>query len=201
LDTIGLDVASDVTRSLSLFVDNPLPAVGLLGRMVGRGWLGKKSGRGFYHYSGGRRKKQADLSEVLPTASWPARLADKAKSLGRRSDPPTAFPIRTRLVHLLINEAARCLGEGVVNEPAMVDLAMVLGTGFAPFRGGPLRLADEVSVARVVEELEAMRQALGDRFAPCATLRQLGDHHGEFYGAAGESTPREKLESPRKADR
>jgi 3-hydroxyacyl-CoA dehydrogenase/enoyl-CoA hydratase/3-hydroxybutyryl-CoA epimerase len=200
LDTIGLDVAADVTRSLSLFVDNPLPAVDLLNRMVAQGWLGKKTGRGFYHYKNGRRTRRARLETDESASRWQALVTAVTSRFAKRSADQPAFPIRERLVYLLINEAARCLGEGVVGQPGMVDLAMVLGTGFAPFRGGPLRLADELGLARVTQALAAMKQSLGERFAPCATLRQMSDAHREFYVAAAEPTSHSALGHPRKAE-
>ena len=81
----------------------------------------------------------------------------------------------------MINEAAKCLEAGVVAGPWMVDFAMVLGTGFAPVRGGPLRTADALGVARVVRELDGMRAAHGDRFEPAALLRTKADEGRGFY--------------------
>ena len=71
----------------------------------------------------------------------------------------------------MIAEAARCLDEGIVQSPGELDLAMVMGTGFPPFRGGLLRYADSYGVARVVEDLERLSERFGGRFAPRASLR------------------------------
>jgi len=89
--------------------------------------------------------------------------------------------VRQRLVYQLINESARCLGEEIVAEAWMVDLAMVLGTGFAPFRGGPLRLADEIGIGRLVSELRRLWHTEGDRFIPCATLRRMNESGDRFF--------------------
>ncbi len=85
----------------------------------------------------------------------------------------------------MINEAAKCLEAGIVPEPWMVDFAMVLGTGFAPFRGGPLRTADALGVARVVGELNALRREHGDRFDPAPLLRTMAAEGRGFYTEAG----------------
>ena len=90
----------------------------------------------------------------------------------------------------MINEAAKCLQEGVVREAWVVDLAMVLGPGFAPFRGGPLRAADALGLAAVVRDLDALRRAHGERFEPAALLRTKADEGHGF--TADESHARER---------
>ena len=72
-----------------------------------------------------------------------------------------------------MNEAARCLEEGVAARAEDVDLAMVMGTGFAPFRSGPLRWAGTVGFSKIVEELERLAGRHGARFAPSAALREM----------------------------
>ena len=93
--------------------------------------------------------------------------------------------LQKRLMYPMINEAAKCLEAGIVLEPWMVDFAMVLGTGFAPFRGGPLRTADSLGVARVFGELNALRREHGDRFEPAQLLRTKADEGRGFYAEAG----------------
>ncbi|HKN46578.1 MAG TPA: 3-hydroxyacyl-CoA dehydrogenase family protein, partial [Candidatus Polarisedimenticolia bacterium] len=80
------------------------------------------------------------------------------------------------------NEAARCLEAGIVKTPAQVDLAMVLGTGFPPFRGGLLRHADSLGLAAVVQGLEALAAAHGPRFVTTHLLLELGRDGRRFYG-------------------
>jgi 3-hydroxyacyl-CoA dehydrogenase/enoyl-CoA hydratase/3-hydroxybutyryl-CoA epimerase len=86
-----------------------------------------------------------------------------------------------RLVLPIINEAARCLEERIVSEAWMVDLAMVLGTGFAPFRGGPLRLADNLGISKVVADMRTLETLCGDRFVPCSLLIKLSDTKDKFF--------------------
>ena len=87
-----------------------------------------------------------------------------------------------RLVYPIINEAARCLDEKVVESADDVDLAMVFGTGFAPFRGGPLRYADTVGIAKIVETLDRLSSE-SPRFAPCEALRRRAASGERFHPA------------------
>jgi 3-hydroxyacyl-CoA dehydrogenase/enoyl-CoA hydratase/3-hydroxybutyryl-CoA epimerase len=78
----------------------------------------------------------------------------------------------------MVDEAARCLEEGVVGSAAELDLAMVLGTGFPPFRGGLCRWADQQGVGRLVAELERLATAVGERFDPSPALREAASAGG-----------------------
>jgi 3-hydroxyacyl-CoA dehydrogenase/enoyl-CoA hydratase/3-hydroxybutyryl-CoA epimerase len=164
LDHVGIDVAAHVARSMTGVLAESAPTAERLAAMVGRGDTGKKSGRGFYHYKNGQRGKP-----VVP---------DGAAASPTLLDPDV---IERRLVLALVNEAARCLEEHVAHEAWVVDLAMVLGTGFPPFRGGPLRLADERGIAQVLADLTALEQEHGERFAPCERLRRMADDGQSFY--------------------
>jgi 3-hydroxyacyl-CoA dehydrogenase/enoyl-CoA hydratase/3-hydroxybutyryl-CoA epimerase len=85
-----------------------------------------------------------------------------------------------RLLLAMINEAAKCLEERVVPSAQHVDLAMILGTGFPPFRGGLLRYADVLGMAKVTDRLDALAQSEGPRLAPCALLREMRESKGKF---------------------
>lgn len=81
----------------------------------------------------------------------------------------------------MVNEAARCLEEQVVAAPEDADFGMMMGTGFAPFRGGPLRYADCFGLKKVVEEMDALHSRAGDKFAPCDLLREHAKNGARFY--------------------
>ena len=85
------------------------------------------------------------------------------------------------MVCLMINEAARCLEEEVVRDPADVDFAMIMGTGFAPFRGGPLRYADALGAGGLVSTLDRLAGSGAAYFRPCALLRNLAANNRKFY--------------------
>ena len=80
----------------------------------------------------------------------------------------------------MINEAARCLGEGIAQSARDVDIGMIFGTGFAPFRGGLLNYAESEGIEKVVKKLSAFKEEFGDRFAPSESLLQF-EQKGKFY--------------------
>jgi 3-hydroxyacyl-CoA dehydrogenase / enoyl-CoA hydratase / 3-hydroxybutyryl-CoA epimerase len=136
--------------------------------MIARGWLGKKSGRGFYVHDA----KNGHVTPNPEAAAGPATPAASPGDTARRLD---------RLVLLMINEAARCLEENVVTAPDDIDFAMIFGTGWAPFRGGPLRYADRLGAAGVVHHLETLAREIAPHFAPCEWLRTMARASATFY--------------------
>ena len=82
---------------------------------------------------------------------------------------------------LIVNEAARCVGERIATGPEMVDFAMVMGAGFAPFRGGPLRYAETFGLRRVVDELDRLSVVAGPRYVRCDQLEELAAEGRGFY--------------------
>ena len=95
----------------------------------------------------------------------------------READPSRLVE---RMVLPMVNEAARCLEERIAAHPGHVDLAMIMGTGFPPFRGGLCRWADGQDLGRVVKDLERLAESVAPRFAPSAALRRTAAGGG-FY--------------------
>ena len=87
-----------------------------------------------------------------------------------------------RMVLLMVNEAARCLEEKIVDNPADIDFAMIMGTGFAPFRGGPLRYADAVGVSKLVGQMEALVTSGNRHFEPAKLLRAMAANDSFYQG-------------------
>ncbi len=139
-DSVGLDVAWEVSKILADAYGYPLPEQ--LKGMVDAGNLGRKSGRGFYRWEDGEAVKQSD-----PEGPEPPDLQD-------------------RLILPMINEAVACLAEGVVEDEDLLDAGAIFGTGFAPFRGGPLHYARSRGVAEVRSRLEKFAMEYGERFRP-----------------------------------
>jgi 3-hydroxyacyl-CoA dehydrogenase/enoyl-CoA hydratase/3-hydroxybutyryl-CoA epimerase len=167
LDEIGLDVADKVSHVLGAAFGDRVDPAGVLEPMVQGGRAGRKAGLGFYRYRGG---VAAPDPAVYPLADRPDRDVIQAG----------ASAWSERMVLAMVNEAARCLEEGIADTPADVDLAMVMGTGFPPFRGGLLRYADTLGTPMVVERLGALERAYGIRFAPCDLLHRMAADRSVF---------------------
>jgi 3-hydroxyacyl-CoA dehydrogenase/enoyl-CoA hydratase/3-hydroxybutyryl-CoA epimerase len=159
LDTVGIDVAADVAGHLSVAGMEESPTPAYLADLVSQRRLGEKSGCGFYRYKGGRRRGPFASSAAAGTPHLPDPVD---------FDGETVSGVQQRLILSLMNAAAECLQAGIVPEAWMVDLGMVLGTGFAPFRGGPLRLAETWGRDHVRETLERLSDLCGPRFQPSA---------------------------------
>ena len=87
-----------------------------------------------------------------------------------------------RMMYVMINEAARCLEEKVIDSAATVDIAMIMGTGFPPFKGGLLRYADSVGASAIVKDLERFqKEADPERFKPSQYLLDLASKNGRFH--------------------
>jgi 3-hydroxyacyl-CoA dehydrogenase/enoyl-CoA hydratase/3-hydroxybutyryl-CoA epimerase len=140
LDTVGLDVAAGVGKELAPFLGLQIPAAL---QTVEPGKRGKKDGQGIYTWENGRAQKP----DVPANVEVPADLED-------------------RLILPLLNEAVACLHDGVVADADLLDAGVIFGTGFAPFRGGPIQYIRATGADALVERLKALQQRHGDRFAP-----------------------------------
>ncbi len=173
LDQVGLDVALHVATSLKDVLPGVDTVVDQLAVMVDQGSLGKKSGVGFYHYKKGRRGRPSQLPQVKPGSIPPVCGNDYI------SDGLTC--IQRRLIYPMLAEAIRCDEEKVVSKPWAIDLAMVLGTGFAPHRGGPLHVIDAIGPHQVLGNLNRLRQMWGDRFTPPKKLTEMARRNQLFF--------------------
>jgi 3-hydroxyacyl-CoA dehydrogenase/enoyl-CoA hydratase/3-hydroxybutyryl-CoA epimerase len=190
LDQIGLDVAAHVGRSMqALAQDRYAPLVfnpaEVFDRMARNSWLGQKSGTGFYRYFGKKRKVHGAAVGLLHDAA----ATDQATALGALPASAAMHAARERLVLAMVNEAGVCLQEGIATSAADIDLAMILGTGWAPHRGGPLRYADDRGLAKVVQALTELAEREGPRFAACAELRERAERGNGFYPKAALTVP------------
>jgi 3-hydroxyacyl-CoA dehydrogenase/enoyl-CoA hydratase/3-hydroxybutyryl-CoA epimerase len=169
LDEVGLDVAVKVAGVMqSAYGDRIIPAPGPgIAALVKESRLGRKSGHGFYIYTGGK-KRGVDESVYGLLGIHP-------------NGGPRPAEILQRLVLGLVNEAARALGEGVVRSPRDGDIGAIFGFGFPPFRGGPLRYADDLGAERVVSDLERLAERHGVRFAPSEVLQEHARRGTKFY--------------------
>lgn len=180
LDEVGLDTAAKVAAVLEAGLGERMaPAPGVM-RLLESGRRGRKGGGGFYRYDAAGQRLAPDPA-VYGLLGVPVPAAGRAKAgaesrgggdgAGQRpSGLGSPLELQERLVYPVVNEAARALDEGIAAGPEWVDLAMVLGTGFAPFRGGPLRYADRVGLPAIVSRLRELAAEHGPRFEPAGAL-------------------------------
>jgi 3-hydroxyacyl-CoA dehydrogenase / enoyl-CoA hydratase / 3-hydroxybutyryl-CoA epimerase len=140
-DTVGLDICLHVAEILSTHFDTRVPQ--RLRELVRQGHLGRKTGNGFYQYRKGRPVKKK-----IPQGCTGDR------------------DIIDRMMLRMLNEVVACLREGVVADAEQLDAGMIYGTGFAPFRGGPLHYIRTVGADTLYQRLQVFEQRLGARFAP-----------------------------------
>lgn len=140
LDSVGIDVALHVSKVLGKAFNREVP--GKLAEMVDQGHLGRKSGQGFYQWQDGKAVKPP-----LDDATTPADIGD-------------------RLILPILNEAVACLHEDVVKDADLLDAGVIFGTGFAPFRGGPLQYARDRGIGEIRRSMQALADKYGERFRP-----------------------------------
>lgn len=175
LDEVGLDVAIKVLKIFKSALGDRIEISELSEKLSSGDRLGKKNGKGFYLFDERGKETGVDTSIYGELG------------LSTPKDPLSEKECLQRPLFQMINEAARALIEDkIVERPEEVDLAMIMGTGFPPFRGGLLRYADELGVQYIVQELEIYAQK-GPRFQPAPSIVELANNKGSFYGgAAGE---------------
>lgn len=159
IDEVGVDIAEDVGATLAAALGDRLRLPPILNQMLKEKWLGRKTGRGFYLYVHDRKTKPNP--GLLPFLQ-----KDSAADLSRRQ-------LQERLTLLIVNEAVRCLEEKIVATPDLIDFAFVMGTGFAPFRGGPLKYAETVGWSAIAQKMDQLTVEAGPHFTPCALLKKL----------------------------
>ena len=167
LDEVGLDVGAKVAGVMHAAFGERFAPANVVDRMVADQRLGRKNGRGFYRYQDGK-KAGADESVYRLLGITPKENASAAM-------------VEQRLVYAMLGEAARAAGEGVVRSPRDGDVGAIFGIGCPPFRGGPLRMVDDLGPARVVEVLRELAGIYGERFAPAPSLVELAERGGRFH--------------------
>lgn len=170
MDEIGIDVCMKV---LKIFRDSLGARVELPPVMEGikkSDRLGKKNRKGFYHWD--EKGKRGDVDQSV--------YADLG--LAKPTDPLGEKEVVERGIFRMINEAALVLHEEkIVETPQEVDLGMIMGAGFPPFRGGLLKYADSLGSQYIVDELEMYSTKYGERFKPTTPMRNMAKTQRRFY--------------------
>ncbi|WP_166738844.1 3-hydroxyacyl-CoA dehydrogenase NAD-binding domain-containing protein [Psychromonas algarum] len=167
-DEVGIDVGYKVAAILEEGFGERMAVAPILAHIYGPlKLLGKKGGRGFYHYEG----KEVEVNKLLYQAPGVASTRDMNQE-----------DIINRLILVMVNEAARCIDEGVVDNAGQLDLAMVMGTGFPAWRGGLCRWADSIGCDEVVKRLNKLHQEVGLRYEVAPYLKERAEQGLGFYG-------------------
>ena len=165
-DEVGIDVAFKVAKILSATMGDRMAESPMLENMVKDNRLGKKSGSGFYKYEGKKKISDPQITSYIEV---------------RKNSHLNEEDLINRMVYPMINEAARCLDEKIASRPQDVDLGMIFGTGFAPFRGGLLSFADTEGVTKVYETLQSLSESDHSRFKPSSALETIYKSGKGFY--------------------
>jgi 3-hydroxyacyl-CoA dehydrogenase/enoyl-CoA hydratase/3-hydroxybutyryl-CoA epimerase len=167
LDEVGIDVAQKVGPIMEAAFGKRMAAPKALEKVVAEGRLGRKNKKGFYTYDG--KKKEVDVSvyELLPHGK-------NRKSLDGRE-------MAERCALQMVNEAVRCLGEGILRSARDGDVGAIFGLGFPPFLGGPFRYADSLGPTELLRRLEHFQDKYGERFTPAPYLVERVKAGQTFY--------------------
>lgn len=173
-DVVGIDVAVHAGRTmLEAFPDRVVPAE-ILKKLFDAGRLGQKVGRGFFDYGPAKGSKPPRGEESAEVA----KFLDECRTGEAKKFKPEEITDRLFLPMLL--EATRVLEDKLVGDPRDVDLALIFGIGFPPFKGGLFFWADQVGTAKIAEKLKAYA-ALGKRFEPTKLLTKVASTDSKFY--------------------
>lgn len=166
-DEVGIDVTYKVAKVFESAYGERFKTPALLEKIYDKKLLGKKTGKGFYLYKGKESSPNPEAQELIASFKGNKTFTDDE--------------IVKRVMLSMVNEAARCLEEKIVHEPKYIDLAMILGTGFPPFRGGILAYADTLGLKQVYEDLLKLEQSSGVRFKPVAIIQRMAENNQGFY--------------------
>jgi 3-hydroxyacyl-CoA dehydrogenase/enoyl-CoA hydratase/3-hydroxybutyryl-CoA epimerase len=170
LDEVGIDVGAKISPILTAQLGERFTAPDAFSKLLADGRKGKKTEKGFYLYGAAAKKgvKTVDSSVYSILGVSPAA------SLSSQA-------IASRCTVQMLNEAVRCLDEGVIASARDGDIGAIFGIGFPPFLGGPFRYIDTLGVTNLVATLRQLQAAHGERFAPCQRLLNMAEQNSRFY--------------------
>lgn len=167
MDFSGIDVCYHVSHVFQKAYGDRMSVSPLLTKLYEAKLFGQKTGKGFYLYKGKTKKVNPEAVKLIQSVQT-----------GKKAP---AAEISERSILAMINEASRCLEEGIVTEPSYVDLALILGAGFPPFRGGLLAYADKLGLKTVYEKLKDLESVSSARFKPTQMIEKMAAGNQTFY--------------------
>ena len=170
MDEVGIDVGAHIVETLNEAFGDRIPLIESITNVVEDKRSGKKNKRGFYDYSDESKGKNVDQS------IYPLIGVDNPAS-----KYVAAEKIAERIILTMLNEAAYCLGEGILRSARDGDIGAVFGLGFPPFLGGPFRYMDSIGIEEVINKLKSLEETHGKRFQPAPILLSLAEKKKSFY--------------------
>ena len=168
LDEVGIDVGSKIGPILQAELGDRFAPPAAFSKLIEDGRLGKKAKKGFYQYNTNSKKKLVDESVYT--------------LLGLQvSNTKVTEAQVERCVYMMLNEAARCLNEGIVRNARDGDIGAIFGIGFPPFLGGPFQYMNKIGAVTMVSKLNQWQAEFGERFAPCDALVKMAEQGDRFY--------------------
>lgn len=169
LDEVGIDVGAKISPILEQALGERFRAPAAFEKLLQDERKGRKNGKGFYLYGKKKsKKKQVDSSVYKVLGITPGVASDNEQ-------------LAQRCVVQMLNEAVRCLDEGIIRNARDGDIGAIFGIGFPPFLGGPFHYIDTLGAAKLVEMLEGYQYRLGERFAPCERLKTMAATGQRFF--------------------
>jgi 3-hydroxyacyl-CoA dehydrogenase/enoyl-CoA hydratase/3-hydroxybutyryl-CoA epimerase len=168
LDEVGIDVGAKIGPILQTELGERFAPPAAFSKLIDDGRLGKKVKKGFYQYNAKVKKKTVDESVYT--------------LLGLKPNERKVTQVQVeRCVYMMLNEAARCLDEGIVRNARDGDIGAIFGIGFPPFLGGPYQYIDKIGAANLVAKLNQWQTEFGERFAPCDALVKMAEKNDCYY--------------------
>jgi 3-hydroxyacyl-CoA dehydrogenase/enoyl-CoA hydratase/3-hydroxybutyryl-CoA epimerase len=169
LDEVGIDVGAKISPILEKELGERFQAPSAFAKLLNDDRKGRKNGKGFYQY-GSKAKKAKLVDESIYGVLGVINASNK-----------DGKEISERCTIQMLNEAVRCLEEGIIACPRDGDIGAIFGIGFPPFLGGPFRYMDTLGAAHVVARLEHYQKLHGERFAPSERLKQMAQNGERFF--------------------
>ena len=170
LDEVGIDVGAKISPILANELGERFVAPAAFDKLLADGRKGKKTEKGFYRYGKNVKKGQ----KVVDDSVYAVLGVTPAPRLNRDE-------ISSRCMVQMLNEAVRCLEEGIIASARDGDIGAIFGIGFPPFLGGPFRYIDQLGAAELVAQLRNLQNRFGERFAPAALLVSMAEQQQKFY--------------------
>lgn len=167
LDEVGIDIGAKIGPILQAELGERFSPPAAFEQLIKDGRLGKKVKKGFYQYKGSKNKQVDKSVYSLLNITENSQLSSEY--------------ITQRCVYMMLNEAVRCLDEGIIRNARDGDIGAIFGIGFPPFLGGPFRYIDTIGADTIVKRMNEWQSSLGERFAPCEKLVAMAENNQTFY--------------------